>query len=228
MKNLKNNRWVVGLIIVLVIIGFVVWRDMKVPANTLISIKSSSVWNPSNNDLITKWQKCESIECNLAIMKNDNASLEARNFVKLITEKGYLSKFEEKGKVDLGMVVFPDRVNENEEYYLLNGFPITISTYVDENSLTTDGGSPGSAIKIDSLYSEMKEKYSQIELLGDAKEFVEKKSISDNTDEYVFKYGFVNGCHACNTEYSAKIGFDFTIEGEYISTKFIQIEKENK
>lgn len=222
MKNvliIKKNRWVLGLVIVIILfIGGIFYFQ-----NNSSLIKSSAVWNSSNMSWLEKWNDCKNIDCNLEIMEKDGATLEARNFIKLLPDPGYLNAFQEKGKVDLGTVSFPGRANTNDVYYLLNGSPRLVSTEISQ----MDTSELGNQEKEDPLYSGMIEKYPKIYLWQTAKTFVEKKSLPNNGEEYIFKYDFVNNCHACSTEYSAKIGFDFSSSGKFSKIKFIQIDKDS-
>ncbi len=180
-------------------------------------IGPTAVWDCLGIECLEKWHGCESLDCISGIMKQYGASSDAINFTKLLSERGYLEQFQEMGKIDLGVVAFLDRVNTNEAYYLLNGFPSFISTEISEESINE--------IKQDSLYSEMKEKYPNIWFWGFAPQFVEKKVLPNNNERFVFAYGFVNGCRTCDTEYSARIGFDFDSDGKFLKIIFLQIIK---
>lgn len=101
-------------------------------------------------------------------MERYGGSSDARNFTKILSERGYLNQFQEMGKIDIGIVFFPDRANTNEAYYLLNGSPVLVSTEIsqkEEQKLMSE-------IKQDLLYSEMKEKYSNIWFLGFFPKFI--------------------------------------------------------
>lgn len=214
MKNIfSKNRWILGLtIVILVFIGGIFYFQ-----NNSSLIKSSAVWSPTNTDWMKKWYECKDTVCSSDIMKQNGASSEAINFTKLLSENlGYLSKFQEMGKVDLGTVFFPKRANTNEITYFLNGTPSLLSTDIikDDNNKVME------EVKHDPLYKEMLDKYPNIELWGLAPEFIEKKS-----NEYIFKYEFNDDCHACVTEYSAIIGFNFNYWGKFLNIKFINIEK---
>ncbi len=214
MKYFKKNLWVLGTIFIILLIGGAIYLK-----DSSSSIKPSDVWNPSSESF-GKWQDCKSIDCNLDVMKNDNGSVGAKNFVKLHPDLGYLSDFKEMGKVDLGTVTNPNMANTNDTYFLLNGRPNLVDTFI------ADGGELGSSIKKDPLYAEMKNKYSEIFLWGVAKDFVEKKTLSNSDEEYIFKYDFVDACRICDTEYSTKIGFTFKSDGEFTGLNFLQLDKD--
>lgn len=160
-----------------------------------------------------KWHACESLDCISSLMKEENGSLEAINFTKLIYQEnsdnlGFLEQFQEMGKIDLGLVVFPNRVNTNEAYYLLNGSPLLVSTEISTVEFIK-------TIEQDPLYLEMKNKYPDIGLWTALAQFSKKETLLNNNERFIFSYGFKNGCHACTTEYSASIGFDFDSNGKF-------------
>jgi hypothetical protein len=171
---------------------------------------------------LEKWHNCENSDCISSLMEQYGASVEAINFTtRILSDRGYLQQFQEVGKIDLGVVFFPDRANTNAEYYLLNGSPVIVPTGIsqdEEELLMTE-------IQKDSFYLEMENKYPNIWLLGLAPEFIEKRTLPNNNEEFVFEYRFVDGCRICDTEYAAKIGFNFDSNGEFLEMVFLQIVK---
>jgi len=230
---------IVGIIIVLLIGGGILawqywWASREevkvpevkapegiVPEKVVEAIGPSAVWDSEKcwPECIVKWHECKNLDCISGVMEQYGASSDAKNFTKLLPERGFLMQFQEMGKIDLGIVAFPDRANTNEEYYLLNGFPPLVGTGIKEEEFMDE-------IKQDLLYPEMKEKYPNIWFWGIAPQFVEKKALPNNNERFIFTYRFVNGCRACNTEYSAKIGFDFDSDKKFLKIIFLQIVKE--
>lgn len=132
-----------------------------------------------------------------------------------------LEGFQEMGKIDLGTVFFPHRANTNYAYYLLNGSPILVSTEIskdEEEKLTVE-------MKKDLSYSEIENKYPNIWFWGFAPQFIEKKTLPNNNEEFIFEYKFVNGCRICDTEYTTEIGFDFDSNRNFLEIKFLRIIK---
>jgi len=179
-----------------------------------------------NNVDIEKWHACKGLDCVSSLMKESGASPKSIAFTELLYSSdpnnlGYLSKFKEMGKIDLGTVYFPDRANTNEVYYLLNGSPALVSTEeIFQNKETVN------AIKQDPLYTEVKNKYPDIEIVDVSNsQFTKKDILPDNAERFIFKFELKNGCYACSTEYSVSIGFDFDPNGKFLKTTFLQIEK---
>lgn len=179
---------------------------------------------------IAGWQKCTTLDCITGVMEQTGASSEAINFTVNFSAfrepqnendygiYGYLEKFQEMGKVDLGIITYPDRANTNSEYCLLNGSPSVIFTAIDKDEFQSD-------MKQSVLYSEAKAQNLDIDIWPLAPKFLEKKVLSNGNEEYVFEYSLINGCRICRTVYSANIGFDFDANGIFLKTRFIGISK---
>jgi len=107
-------------------------------------------------------------------MKKYGASLDAINFTaNILADKGYLEQFQDMGKIDLGIVVFPDRANTNEAYYLLNGSPVLIPTEISQDDALD------AEIKKDAAYSEMAAKYPNIWFWGFAPRFIGEEILAN-------------------------------------------------
>jgi len=241
-----NKKYILIIIALIIVIGggILTWQSfkiskekVKIPVGTtskeiIGNIGPSAVWNIDKcwPECLTKWHSCKNLDCISDVMKQYGASLDARNFTtKILLENGFLSDFQEMGKIDLGIVAFPDRANVNTAYYLLNGSPLVVSTEISQEQIKLDLNGDKeleNGIKQDILYSQMKAKYPNIWFLGYDPQFIEKKILPDNNERFIFAYKFLNGCRACNTEYSAKIGFDFDSSGKFLRTIFLQIVKE--
>lgn len=192
------------------------------PTTTSASIGPTAIF--SNVDM-EKWQACKDIDCIAGLMKESGASSDSINFTKLLYKSssnehvylGFLGEFQETGKIDVGRVYLPNRVNTNEIYYLLNGSPALVSTEINFQN-----GEIINKMKQDSLYPEMKKKYPKIEPWGNTK-FVRKDTLPKNGERFIFTFILNNGCHACETEYAAIIGFDFDPNGKFLKTTFLKI-----
>ncbi|MFZ3054534.1 MAG: hypothetical protein WA091_00930 [Minisyncoccales bacterium] len=179
-------------------------------------IGPSAVWS-SFQESLGKWPTCYDSECVYKTMEQFGASPDAVAFSRLLSERGFLDEFTEMGRIDLGEVTFIGRVNSMQQYYLINGSPILISTEIKDTS-SLDW-------KKDKLYLEMKNKYPDVTLLGSSPNFAKKEVLPNGNERYIFIYRFTNGCHSCATEYFANIGFDFDSKGTFLDKIFLEITK---
>jgi len=231
----KTNWKFLAIVIILAVIvgGGAFWCSSKkveqyqLPETKKLEIPkefvASAIWDCGEiKGCVEKWHNCGSLDCVTNVMEQYNASSGAIDFTtKLGSDLGYLNQFQEMGKIDLGTVVFPFRANTNEAYYLINGSPILISTEISqdaEQKLITE-------MEKDPLYSEIKNKYPDIFFWGFAPQFVEKESLANNNERFIFEYRLVNGCRICDTEYAAQIGFDFSSNGKFLEITFLRIKK---
>ena len=210
------------------------WKPQKqtfveASKETFKEIGASAVWKPpSLKEWLEDWHRCKEINCVLGIMKEYGASEDAITFSKFLfgktLEKGFLGQFQEMGRVDLGRVTFPDRVNTNDVYYLINGFPCLVSTELDletKEEITK-------SLKKDPLYLKAKERYPNIEIWQFSPQFIKKETLASEKKRFIFEYRLVNGCRTCNTEYSARINFDFDSNGAFLDVGLIQIDQLSK
>lgn len=217
-----ETNWLFLFIIILLAAFLGGW--ILISQNLLISstkrIDDSAIWDCAKIDgCLEKWHNCPDFSCAANLMQQYGAAPEAVSFINLLSDKGYLNQFKKMGRIGLGTVVFPDRANTNEAYYLLNGTPAIVSVEISqeqEQKITEE-------FKKDRLYKEMEEKYPNIWFWGFASEFVKKEMLFNGTERFVFQYNFVNGCRICETEYRGQIGFNFNLKGEFIGEKFISI-----
>lgn len=222
----KYQKWLISIVIVLILAGIGACSYYLINKNNNTDwlddqkeVGDSAVWSgltKCGENWPEKWTDCN-IDCFYDNMKLCEASTDAIAFSRLFSEKAYLEEFREMGKVDLGWVTFPIRANTNQEVYLLNGSPSLISTVISEEPISDEMNDP--------LYSEMKNKYNDASLWNYSSQFIKKESLQNNSERYVFQYRFINGCHACGTEYLANIGFDFDADGKFFKTAFLQIVK---
>ncbi len=211
--------------------------DTSIKSNittTQTPIAYTAVFKGFKGGVVEKWHECKNIDCISSLMKDAGASADAIVFTELLyklypSDYGYLSQFQEHGvidsngnpQIDLGTVAFPDRANTNEVHYLLNGSPAFVSTeeiFKNEEII--------SKIKQDPLYSEAKNKYPNIDIVDASNpEFIENSILPNNNKRFIFKFELKNGCRTCNTEYFADIGFDFSLDGKFLKTTFLEIIK---
>lgn len=186
---------------------------------------SASVWSSVNEDeRWTAWQGCfeapNRLDCILARMNKSGASEDSMNFVKEFSARGggdgWLNEFQERGRVDLGLVNFPYRANTNEMYVLLNGTPSFVSTELSQDLDITR----------DQYYPQLKKLYPELFAWGAGARFQSVQAASDGGQRFLFSYILVNGCHACYVEWTVEVAFDFRSDGKFLGTKVLRLVKE--
>jgi len=176
-----------------------------------------TVWNIDGN--ISKYQICfnnstTSIDCVTTLMQSTGASSQAIAFTKLLQGIAFMSSFKELGIVDLAEITYPPRANNNVEYILINGNPQIV--YV-EDGYKVD-------ITQDSNYPALQQKYPNIQIEGGENSFINMESPSQGGQRFIFSFALVDGCHACQTDKSAYIAFDFDGTGQFENMKLMYIK----
>jgi hypothetical protein len=182
-----------------------------------------TVWNIDGN--ISQYQNCiyssgksgsysNSIDCVIALMKSSGASMQAIEFTRNLQGIAFMSSFKEYGIVDLAEITYPPRANNNVEYILVNGNPQIV--YV-EDGYKVD-------VTLDSNYPALQQKYPNIQIEGGENSFINMESPSQGGQQFIFSFALVDGCHACQTDKSAYIAFDFNSTGQFESMKLMYIK----
>jgi hypothetical protein len=175
-----------------------------------------SVWQIKEQQAFTALMNCDTAAsaCVAKKMKQMGASDSALKFSAAINNEGYLFKFQEKGKVDLGTVVYPFRANTNTAYVLLNGQPSLVDTEINKLA----------GLDQDTSFKQLKKQYKNLEFWGTNAQFVNINKTKAGTN-YVFNYLLKDGCRACAAPASAQVEFRFNGQGKFLGTQFIKIVK---
>lgn len=175
---------------------------------------NASVWKIEDQQAFTALMSCDTAasSCVIKKMKELGASLEALKFSAAIENEGYLAKFQEKGKVDLGTVIYPFRANTNTAYVLLNGQPSIIDTEIAKVA----------GLEEDADFKQLKKKYKNLEFWGTNAQFIKLNKTKTGAN-YIFNYLLKDGCRACAAPASAQVVFRFNQQGKFISTQFLKI-----
>jgi hypothetical protein len=126
----------------------------------------------------------------------------------------FMSSFKEFGIVDLVEITYPIRANNNVEYVLINGNPQIV--YV-EDGYKVD-------ITHDSNYPALQQKYPNIQIEGGENSFINMEQNSQGGQRFIFSFALVDGCHACQTDKSAYIAFEFEGTGQFEGMKLMYIK----
>lgn len=184
-----------------------------VSANTSVYSKAS-VWKVNDQQAFTTLMSCDTAAsaCVVKKMQQLGASPEALSFSATINYAGYLAQFQEKGKVDLGSVVYPFRANTNTAYVLLNAQPNIINTEIAQVA----------GLEQDADFKQLKKKYKNLEFWGTNASFVKVNKLSSGIN-YVFNYLLKDGCRACATPASVQVAFRFNRQGKFLGTQFVKV-----
>jgi hypothetical protein len=182
------------------------------PAATFTSwhqIGLESIWHPlGEEDRLTRLHECSRetrTECVTAIMQDSGASRQAMEFFS--TTGWFLGDFQEMGRVDLGTVIDPWRANENVQYAFLNGTPLVVHPEEEVQPV---------AIQLDPDYDLLVASFPDL-FLWPGLGLLEALSTTEGGGQrFVIQFRLVDGCHACETGYRARVAFDFGVDGTYL------------
>jgi len=159
--------------------------------------------------------------CFIEGMQKSGASSGAVGFAKSIGNLGYMEALRKLGPVDIALVAYPFRANENHGFLLLNGNPPQID--VDDLSLLSPVD-----LKKDPRFNRLKRKYPAIMLWpGDRSDsdYPLPETRPDGGQRFTVRYRLLNGCHACELAGYARYAFEFDKTGQFIGTKYQGIER---
>ena len=187
------------------------------PIMTSPGFGPEAVWNINGN--ISQFHDCfnnssTSIDCVIALMQSTGASSQAIAFTRLLQGIAFMSSFKEFGIVDLAEITYPNRANNNVEHVLLNGNPLLV--YV-EDGYHVD-------LTHDSNYPALQQRYPQIQIEGGENSFINMEQNSQGGQRFIFSFALVDGCHACQTDKSAYIAFDFESTGQFDGMNLTEIK----
>jgi Tol biopolymer transport system component len=200
---------------VIIFISFITPSFIYPHANAQTVYGTETVWSPTDqaqNEAMQCWDSGNS-DCLLQVMKNHNAPPQAIEFSEQLEGEGYMSSFEEKGIVDLAMVIYPMRANDNFQPVLVNGQPGIVHI---EDVWHTD-------LSSDPLYPSMIARYPEMTLWGSDNGFSGLEEIQGGGQSFRISYSLVDGCHACEVVGTAFIAFDFDNSGTFIGTRFLEL-----
>ncbi len=182
---------------------------------------SATVWSTvKDREASSAWQECNGLNCVLAYMKKSGASEESMNFTREISQEvfgilGYLETFEEKGRVDLGVVALPGVMTFDSALVLLNGSPSLVSP----NNYNTLDISQSQ----DPNYPRLKKQYPELRAFEPSGNFISVDASSDGGQRFIFAYILVDGCHGCGVNWTASVAFDFSRDGTFKGTKVLKL-----
>lgn len=179
-------------------------------------IGPASVWQPRNEALTACLRdSADATGCLARVMAETGATPQALAANRLLDGEGYVSAFRETGRVDVATVVFPLRANSNEVAYLVNGEPPLVSSERDEDQLPLAGNAPYAALR--KAHPDL-----MVWPVGDGPRSVD--ALADGGQGFVFSYGLLNGCHACDVLGYAVVSLDFGPDGHFAGPRLLTVE----
>jgi hypothetical protein len=177
-------------------------------------IGESAVFNPLMGAMGNLRDSCDKAQgipeiktCLVKYMNDGKLDPAAIAFSEKLEEPGFLREFIPKGAVDLGRVEFPWRANFNQTVYFLNGKPPLFDAYGAETLIKFRGPD-------DSL------------LFPDGFQLPER--IPTFTGIRYAADVSIRKCRACEELGVAKVAWDFTDKGKFVSAKILSTEPPGK
>ncbi len=152
--------------------------------------------------------------CILTDMQKHNASVQAVAFNKY--SRGWIKDFKTNGKLTVIYATIPG-ADYSDGYFIINdqGAIINVDDYAILSQID---------ITKNAHYKEIIQHYPSASLWpGNHQSFPDVTTSPENSPRFVFTYSLLNGCHACEIAGTAKIGFDFDNDGEFINAQLIDL-----
>lgn len=228
MKWARVKLLAVGLA-VLCLVSYVVFLEVQASDDSDEQISSSSVWNPSADDLKQVQQICgpqaeNYSHCFIEQMSNFGASADAVAFTQDYVDQNhgliaFLQGFRPVDVVDVGYASFPGGADFNQRWLLLNGQPAVID--VDDSNLL-----PQSEMVKDPVYAALLKRYPQITLFDGDRTFEAvpaSESLPDGGQWFQIDYPLRDQCRACAELGTATYRFVFEPTGKLAEVKFLKV-----
>jgi len=173
----------------------------EVPSNKYVSLQNCLIGTSSQ------------AECMASVMQESGASPEAIDLTLEYGAEWILVSLEEKGKVDVGVVFYPIRANDNWQWVMLNGSPTLVSA---EETWDLD-------ITIDPNYPSLAGGQGNLLLWGSDNQLEATQELREGGQRFVFSYPLYKGCHACGIGGYVLAGFDFGPQGLYLGKSLLAL-----
>ncbi|EFL51992.1 conserved hypothetical protein [Solidesulfovibrio fructosivorans JJ]] len=166
------------------------------------------------------WTDClqkaqDATDCLARIMRQTGATPEALAVNKMLDGEGYMETFQEMGRVDVAVMVFPLRANTNAVTYLVNGSPTLVSSEIEPADLP---------LAADPTYAALQKAHPELMFwpTGEGPSAVDTPP--GGGQGFVFTYPLLNGCHACAVLGQALLSLDFGPDGTYHGPRLLRVE----
>jgi uncharacterized protein YcfJ len=181
----------------------------------LARIGPSSVWSTPCDDLSSACGKEGGLE---AAMRRCHASAEAIAFAKTLDFDGYLSEFEQNGKVDTGTITYPCQANDNDASVLLNGDPPVIEPWGEGKKVEFNN---------DATFADITRRFPNVGLSDIPPSGPSVSSSPYGGQEFVFSFA-LDTCHACDKVGFVDVALDFDAQGHYVGPRLLRVRRQGK
>ena len=187
-------------------------------ASSTAPIGADAVWTPPTDFVSAFHAACDGRAgqdfgaCFVEQMAKAGAPPAAIAFARQVDDQGYLTGFEEAGRVDLAFAEYPFRANENQLCFLVNGTPPLVD--VDDLSRLDR-----EVLAANHDYSELSRAYPNVAIFPGRRSGPRGPNagrLRSGGQGFLVPYELRDGCHACKVVGEAKLRFDFDVEGRFV------------
>lgn len=146
------------------------------------------------------------VDCVANAMVRLGASPSAVDFFRFT--RAFLMTYRSMGRVSLGQAEFPWAANDNVALVMLNGAPPAV---------WAGGGIGPGDLQRAPEYRQIQRRFAQLRLSANTPRFEQMSRDAAGGQLFLFEIPLVNGCHACTTNYVARVAYYFAADGTYIA-----------
>lgn len=192
-------------------------QDAAPPAPALPPVGPDAEWAPAPTFLAAMHKACDKKpaqfgECFVAQMKKAGASEPALAFARRTGNLGYLRDFRDAGKVDVAQAEYPFRANQNQVYFLVNGDP-PMMDIDDPKWISAD------ALAANRTYAELLKRFPKLAIFPGFRSGTTvpvPANLKNGGQLFGVDFLLKDGCRACTTVGSMKVGFEFDVNGKFL------------
>ena len=200
------------------ILALVLVHSVATAADAPPPVGADAVWRPPANFAETVHEACGGSEgarlsdCFVAQMRKAGASSAALAFARRVNGMGYLTGFQEAGRVDLAFAEYPFRANENQLCFLVNGSPPLLD--VDDLERLDRA-----ALAANADYAVLARQVPSLAIFPGRRSpgrSVRAVRLRDGGQGFSIPYTLRDGCHACRIVGDLELRWDFDVEGRFV------------
>ncbi len=182
-------------------------------------------WSAPRDAISVIHRECDTLagpalgDCFLSVMGKLGASPQAVAFARRMESAAYLQEFRNTGLVDVALVFYPFRANENHGCLLVNGEPPIID--VDDLQQL-----PQDDLRADSTYRTLAGKYRITIWAADrtGRSGPAVLQLPGGGQRFAVRYVLRDFCHACEVVGGATFAFDFDAGGGFLGKRLLVVQ----